>query len=76
MKSSFTEGLVSNGPAEDYKEKLMLYGQFIGDWTADTIEYLEDGSQKYSKWDIRFERVLERRIVQNILDNRLEKKKS
>lgn len=66
MKCSFVEGLVSNGPAEEYKDKLMLYGQFIGEWIADTIEYAEDGSQKYSKWDIRFKWVLEGRAIQDL----------
>jgi len=66
MKYSFAEGLVSNGPAKEYKDKLMLYGQFIGDWTADTIEYEENGNKKYSKWDIRFEWVLEGRAIQDL----------
>lgn len=66
MKSSFVKGLVSNGPAEEYKDKLMLYGQFIGDWTADTIEYPDKGIPKHSKWDIRFEWVLEGRAIQDL----------
>ncbi len=66
MKCSFAEGLVANGPAKEYEEKLMLYGQFIGDWVADTIEYPEDGSKRYSQWDIRFEWVLEGRAIQDL----------
>lgn len=66
IKNSFTEGLVSNGPAIEYADKLMLYGQFVGNWTADIIEYAEDGSEKHSKWDIRFEWILEGRAIQDL----------
>jgi len=32
---TFIEGLVSDGPAPEHADKLMLYGQFVGEWTAD-----------------------------------------
>lgn len=66
FKKTFAEGLIANGPAPEYADKLMLYGQFVGDWTADTIEYPDDGTQKKSKWDIRFEWILEGRGIQDL----------
>jgi len=63
---NFFEGLVSSGPAEEYSDKLMLYGQFVGEWHADTIVYHEDGTQLHSKWDIRFDWILEGRAIQDL----------
>ena len=64
--STFAQGLISKGPIQENQKELMLYGQFVGDWIADTIEYLEDGNIKYSKWDIRFDWVLEGRAIQDL----------
>lgn len=63
---SFTAGLIAKGPAAEHKEALMLYGQFVGDWMADTTEWLADGTVHESRWDIRFEWVLEGRAVQDL----------
>lgn len=65
-RSHFADGLLSNGPATEYAGKLMLYGQFVGDWIADAVEYAEDGTRKQSKWDIRFDWVLEGRAIQDL----------
>lgn len=66
MNRSFSDGLIANAAAEEYGDKLMLYGQFVGDWVADTIEYGQDGYQKHSQWDIRFEWILEGRAIQDL----------
>lgn len=63
IRRRFAEGLISNEPATEYIDKLMLYGQFVGDWVADTIEYADDGSVKQSNWDIRFDWILEGRAI-------------
>jgi hypothetical protein len=63
---SFLKGLTSNGPAVEYANQLMLYGQFVGDWLAETTEYAADGSVTQSRWDIRFDWVLEGRAIQDL----------
>jgi len=65
-RSRFAEGLISKEPATEYTDRLMLYGQFVGDWIADTIEYADDGSVKQSNWDIRFDWILEGRAIQDL----------
>lgn len=40
---SFIHGLVSDGPAHEHADKLMLYGQFVGDWIAEASEPADDG---------------------------------
>lgn len=62
----FLTGLASSGPAAEYAEQLMLYGQFVGDWLAETTEYAPDGTVTKSRWDIRFDWVLEGRAIQDL----------
>ena len=66
IKKSFASGLVSDGPGMEYNDKLMLYGQFVGDWKAETVEYPEEGNPRHSNWDIRFQWVLEGRAIQDL----------
>lgn len=65
-RSSFLEGLIASGPAPEHADKLMLYGQFVGDWRAETSEYAPDGTVTRSHWDIRFDWVLEGRAIQDL----------
>jgi len=65
-RGTFLEALAAQGPAPEYADKLMLYGQFVGDWRAETLEYAADGSVARSQWDIRFEWVLEGRAIQDL----------
>lgn len=64
--TTFLAGLASSGPAAEYAEQLMLYGQFVGDWLAEASEYGADGSVIRSRWDIRFDWVLEGRAIQDL----------
>jgi hypothetical protein len=66
VRTSFSEGLISTGPASEYREKLMLYGRFVGDWVADCTDYADDGRTEHYRWDIRFAWVLEGRAVQDL----------
>jgi hypothetical protein len=66
FNANFIDGLVSSGPAEEYSDKLMLYGQFVGEWYADTTVFKEDGTELHSQWDIRFEWILEGRAIQDL----------
>jgi hypothetical protein len=63
---TFLEGLASKGPAAEYADQLMLYGQFVGDWLAEAIEFAADGTVTHSHWDIRFDWVLEGRAIQDL----------
>lgn len=64
--SAFADGLLAQGPAAEYAERLMLYGQFVGTWTTETTDYLPDGSLARSQWDLRFAWVLEGRAIQDL----------
>lgn len=63
---TFIDGLVASEPAPEYADKLMLYGQFVGDWITETVEYGPDSTQEHSQWDIRFAWVLEGRAIQDL----------
>jgi hypothetical protein len=63
---TFLEGLASKRPAAEYADQLMLYGQFVGDWLAETTEFAADGTLTHSHWDIRFDWVLEGRAIQDL----------
>lgn len=63
---SFLEGLAANGPAAEYADQLMLYGQFVGDWLGEMTEFAPDGTITKSRWDIRFDWVLEGRAIQDL----------
>lgn len=63
---TFAEGLVADGPASEYRDSLMVYGQFVGGWAVDAVEYASDGSASQSQWDVRFDWVLEGRAVQDL----------
>jgi len=60
------EGLVAGGPAADRADKLMLFGQFVGDWEADFTVYGPDGAVGAEKAEWHFAWVLEGRAVQDV----------
>src|SRR5919199_5671228 len=60
------QGLSANGPIEDRAEKLMLFGQFVGDWDVDFIVYEPDGTKQTEKAEWHFGWVLEGRAVQDV----------
>lgn len=62
---TFADALVANGPAPEYAKALMLYGQFVGDWETETRAFLPTGEVEESRWDVRFDWVLEGRAVQD-----------
>ena len=43
-----------------------LYDRFIGRWEAEAQAFLPDGSARRHYWQIRFERVLEGRAIQDV----------
>jgi len=63
---AFENALVSSGPAPEYADKLMLYGQFVGDWRTRTTAWRDDGSVEETEWEVRFRWVLEGRAIQDL----------
>jgi hypothetical protein len=58
--------LLADGPAVEYREKLMLFGQFVGDWEFHGVEYHPDGSRVTDQGEIEFGWVLGGRAVQDV----------
>jgi hypothetical protein len=65
------EGLQSEGPNPDLEEKLMLFGQFVGDW--DILEdrfYQSDGTwsseQNLTRGELHWGWILDGRAVQDV----------
>ena len=48
------------------REKLMLFGQFVGRWEAEAQAFLPDGTVRKHYWQIRFDWVLEDRAIQDV----------
>ncbi len=47
-------GLVTQSSDPGLKEKLMLFGQFVGDWEIESEWYLPDGSIPKGRGEIHF----------------------
>jgi hypothetical protein len=63
---SALEGLIANTPNSDHADKLMLFGQFVGDWEVDFTVYERGGSEKTVKAEWHFGWVLEGRAIQDV----------
>ncbi|HYM04678.1 MAG TPA: VOC family protein [Stellaceae bacterium] len=59
-------GLVAKGPQADLADKLMLFGQFVGDWEFDAIRYKADGKVLRHKGDWNFRWILDGQAVQDL----------
>lgn len=62
---SFVQALQSDGPAADVAGKMLLYGQFVGDWTMDGTMHLDDTTHKGSG-EIHFAWALGGRAIQDV----------
>ena len=60
------QGLAADGPAADLAEKLMLFGQFVGDWDVDFTVHGPDGAKQTARAEWHFGWVLEGRAVQDV----------
>ena len=59
-------GLAAEAPAADRADKLMLFGQFVGDWDVDFTVYNSDGTRETERAEWHFGWVLEGRAVQDV----------
>ncbi|TMI27357.1 hypothetical protein E6H36_03350 [Candidatus Bathyarchaeota archaeon] len=60
------KGLGAEGPFPELKEKLMLFGQFVGDWEMDARYAQPDGTEIKTKGEIHFGWILNGRAVQDV----------
>ena len=59
-------GLAAKGPNQELKEKLMLFGQFVGDWEIVEDRYLQnDGTWIKSRGELHVNWILEGRALQD-----------
>jgi len=58
--------LLAEKPALEHQEKLMLFGQFLGAWKFNGVEYHDDGSHPTDKGEIHFHWVLAGRAIQDV----------
>jgi hypothetical protein len=61
------EALAATGPAPDHAEELMLFGQLVGAWDFDGVEYDADGGSRKHTGEWHFAWVLEGRAIQDVL---------
>jgi hypothetical protein len=50
--------LAAPGPFDEYADKMMLFGQFVGSWDIDGIWYQQDGTRRIGKGEWHFDRSL------------------
>jgi hypothetical protein len=61
------EGLGAEGPNPELREKLMLFGQFVGDWDIVKAWYrTPDGTIKWQDGEVHFGWILDGRAVQDV----------
>ena len=66
------EGLVAEGANPELREKLMLFGQFVGDWEITSEWYLPDGSMPKGRGEIHFGWILNGTAIQDVWSGRVE----
>src|ERR1044071_378969 len=66
MNIGAPEGLAANGPNADHADKLMLFGQFVGDWEVDFTVHGPDGGKETVKAEWHFGWVLDGRAIQDV----------
>ena len=67
MNAQPIEGLYAKGPMPEMREKLMLFGQFVGDWDILEDRYLQpDGTWAVSRGVLHWGWILDGRAVQDV----------
>jgi hypothetical protein len=66
LNSNVLQGLLADGPCAEHAEKLMLFGQFVGDWEAEFTVYNSDGTRQTATGEWHFGWVLEGRAIQDV----------
>lgn len=64
--NAFLDALSASGPAADRAAKMNLYGQFVGSWDLDVVEFRDDGTMRRRPGEWHFGWVLEGRAIQDV----------
>jgi hypothetical protein len=61
-------GLRADGPFPQWRDRLMLFGQFVGVWDIDVEYYNQDGEIRYhGRWEWSFAWILDGRAIQDVI---------
>src|SRR5437867_1186935 len=60
------QGLISDGPDPKLREKLSLFGQFIGDWEIEAQWFQPRGTTRKGKGELHFGWILNGQAVQDV----------
>jgi hypothetical protein len=60
------KGLEADGPAPELREKLMLFGQFVGDWEIDAKYFRPDGTTVTENGELHVGWILNGRAIQDV----------
>ncbi|SRR6266567_6039832 len=66
VRASGPSALGASGPAREYADKLMFFGQFVGNWEFDMTATKPDGSQVTGKGEWYFGWVLDGRALRDV----------
>lgn len=66
------EGLMAEAPDAELREKLMLFGQFIGDWEIDAEYFLPDGTRPKGKGEVHLRWILSGTAIQDVWSGQIE----
>jgi len=59
--------LAAPGPFDEYADKMMLFGRFVGSWDIDGTWYQQDGTRRLGKGEWHFDWILGGRGIQDVL---------
>jgi len=65
--SAALDALAAEGPYPQYADELALFGQLVGAWEFDGVEYDADGGSHEHTGEWHFDWVLEGRAIQDVL---------
>jgi hypothetical protein len=65
-QGTMIEALQANGPLLNLAEELQLFGQFVGGWDVQVINYEPDGSSQTIEAEWHFGWILEGRAIQDV----------
>src|SRR5262249_52253306 len=66
VESAMIEALHSSRPRAQLVQKVRLFGQFVGSWDVEVINYKPDGSQETVPGEWHFGWVLDGRAIQDV----------
>ena len=66
MKCAMMSALAAAEPAEEHRDELMLFGQFVGDWTFQVKVFRPDGTTDVEHGEWSFGWILEGRGIQDV----------